>query len=305
MLGPMRSILFVPGTRPDRFSKALASGADAVVFDLEDGVETGQKDKGRALVAELFRNAVRNAVATSSTASSTTPRDQTIRLVRFNEVLTPDGDKDLDVFVGLGGFDGVVLPKAESPAALEHVARAFRTRAPSRTAPPLIPLLETPRGILQAEAIAGADAEIPAMLLGAEDLTARLAIPRTIDGEELLFARSKVVLAAAIAGADAIDAVFTNISDLAGLRRDCERARALGFRGKISIHPAHVAVINDVFQPPASEVERARRIIEASEVARVAGEGVTTLDHEMIERPVVERARRVLALAARWKKESL
>jgi citrate lyase subunit beta / citryl-CoA lyase len=286
----MRSVLFVPGTRPDRFPKALASGTDAVVFDLEDGVEASQKDKARAQVAEFFR------------AGPATPTPA-LRLVRFNEVLTPEGEKDLDAFVGLTGFDAVVLPKIESAAALEHVAKAFRTRAASRTAPPLIPLFETPRGILQAEAIAAADVEIPAILLGAEDLTARLAIPRTLDGEELIFARSKVVLAAALVGADAIDAVFTNIADLAGLRRDCERARALGLRGKISIHPAHVPVINEVFAPSAGEVERAQRVIAAFDAARASGEGVTTLDHEMIERPVVERARRVIALAARWTKE--
>lgn len=290
MLGPMRSILFVPGTRQDRFSKALASGADAVVFDLEDGVEASQKDKARALVAEFF-------------AADDTTATQALRLVRFNEVQTPDGDRDLEAFVGTSGFDAVVLPKIETAAALEHVANAFRTRASSRPAPPLIPLFETPRGILQAEAIAEADADIPAILLGAEDLTARLAIPRTLEGEELIFARSKVVLTAALVGADAIDAVFTNIADLAGLRRDCERARALGLRGKISIHPAHVPVINEVFAPSAAEVERARRVIEAFNIARASGEGVTTLDHEMIERPVVERARRVIALAARWTKE--
>ena len=286
----MRSVLFVPGTRPDRFPKALASGTDAVVFDLEDGVEASQKDKARAQVAAYFR-------AEPATDA------QALRLVRFNEVLTPEGEKDLDAFVGLTGFDAVVLPKIESAAALEHVAKAFRTRAASRTAPPLIPLFETPRGILQAEAIAAADVEIPAILLGAEDLTARLAIPRTLDGEELIFARSKGVLAAALVGADAIDAVFTNITDLAGLRRDCERGRARGLRGQISIHPSHVPVINEVFAPSADEVARAQRVIAAFDAARASGEGVTTLDQEMIERPVVERARRVIALAARWTKE--
>lgn len=282
-MGPLRSVLFVPGTRQDRFEKALSSGADAVVFDLEDGVATGQKDRARSIVADFLQ----------------TPRAGTLRLVRFNAVNTPDGDADLEQFVGADGFDAVVLPKVESAASIEHVARAFTTGAPSRTAPPIIPLLETPRGILRAEAIAGAAATVPALLLGAEDLTARLAVPRTLEGEELIFARSQVVLAAAIAGADAIDAVFTNVGDLASLRRDCERGRAFGFRGKIAIHPAHVPTINEVFSPTSAEVDHARRVIETFETARAGGEGVTTLENEMIERPIVERARRLIALAER------
>ena len=283
MIGPLRSVLFVPGTRDDRFAKALSSGADAVVFDLEDGVAAGQKDRGRGILADFFQ----------------TPRGSALRCVRFNAVNTPDGDADLERFLGVDGFDAVVLPKVENAAAIEHVARAFATRAAARRAPPIIPLLETPRGILRAEAISSAAATVPALLLGAEDLTARLAVPRTLEGEELIFARSQVVLAAAVAGADAIDAVFTNVADLASLRRDCERGRAFGFRGKIAIHPSHVPTINEVFSPTSAEVDHARRVIEAFEDARAGGEGVTTLDDEMIERPVVERARRVIALAER------
>ncbi|MBI4265274.1 MAG: CoA ester lyase [Acidobacteria bacterium] len=282
-LGPLRSILFVPGTRQDRFAKAMAAGADAVVFDLEDGVAADQKPRARALVAAFLQ----------------TPDARTARLVRLNAVGTPEGDEDLALFSTAGGFDAVVLPKVESPAAIERVARAFAASAPPRAVPPIVPLLETPRGVLHAEAVANAQAEVPAILLGAEDLTARLAIPRTLDGEELLFARSQVVLAAASVGADAIDAVFTAIGDLAALRRDCARGRALGFRGKIAIHPSHVPVINEVFSPSAAEVEQARRVIDAFEAARAGGEGVTTLDDEMIERPVVERARRLLQLADR------
>src|SRR5688572_5413101 len=116
MLGPMRSILYVPGTRQDRFLKALASGADAVVFDLEDGVAADQKGKARAFVADFFA------------AASATPPTPALRLLRFNQVHTPEGDRDLEFFVGREGFDAVVLPKVETAAVIEHVAQVFHTR---------------------------------------------------------------------------------------------------------------------------------------------------------------------------------
>lgn len=284
MVGPIRSILFVPGIRQDRFAKAMNAGADAVVFDLEDSVEAAQKTKARSLVAEFL----------------STPGSEALRLVRFNPVHTADGEADLECFSGAAGFDGVLLPKVETVGAVERVARVFGRRAPSGAVPPLLLLLETPRAILRAAEIAAADASVAALLFGAEDFTAQLAVERTIDGEELLFARSQIVLAAAAAGADAIDAIVTDLNDLALLRRDCERARALGFRGKMAIHPRQVAVINEVFTPSAADVDRARRLIDTYEAARSAGAGITTMDGRMVELPIVERARRTLALAARY-----
>ncbi len=285
MLGPIRSLLFVPGTRPDRFEKAMRAGADAVAFDLEDAVDPAHKERARALIAEFL---------------ATPPSTAALRLVRFNAVQTALGAADLEYFRGVEGYDGILLPKVETPGVLETVARVFAGRVPPRRAPPLLPLLESPRAILRAADIAAADAPVAALLFGAEDLTAELAVPRTIDGEELVVARGQVVLAAAAAGAEPIDAVFTNLEDLAGLRRDAERARAAGFRGKMAIHPKQVAVINEVFTPSAADVERARRLVEAFERASAAGEGVTRMGAEMVELPIVERARRTLALAARY-----
>lgn len=283
MIGSIRSLLFVPGTRQDRFAKAMNAGADAVVFDLEDGVEAGRKLQARALVAEFLA----------------TPGTGALRLVRFNAVQTPDGEADIECFSGTQGYDGVLLPKSDTAGAVEQVARAFARRAPSGAVPPLLLLLETPRAILRAAEIAAADAPVAALLFGAEDYTASLAVERTIDGEELSFARAQIVLAAASVGAEAIDAVCTDFNDADSLRRDCQRARALGFRGKMAIHPRQVDVINQAFTPPAAAVDRARRLIDAYDAARAAGHGVTTLDGRMVELPIVERARRTLALATR------
>ena len=285
MIGPIRSLLFVPGTRQDRFGKAMSAGADAVAFDLEDSVDATQKEKARALIAEFL----------SQRASS-----EFLRFVRFNPVETAAGQADLEFFRDVGGFDGILLPKVETPGMLEAVGRVFGSRALTNEAPPLLPLLESPRAILRAADIAAADAFVAALLFGAEDLTAQLAVPRTIDGEELIFPRAQIALAAAAVGAEAIDAVFTNLDDLVALRRDGERARAMGFRGKMAIHPRQVPVINEVFTPSSADVERARRVVDVYETARAAGEGVTRMDNEMVELPVVERARRTLALAARY-----
>lgn len=286
MLGPIRSLLFVPGTRNDRFGKALTSGADAVAFDLEDSVEATQKEKARTLIAEFLRQpAAPSAV---------------LRFVRFNAVDTAAGQADLEYFRDGNGFDGVLLPKVETPGILETVGRIFGSRALAGRPLPLLALLESPRAILRAADIATADAFVAALLFGAEDLTAQLAVPRTIDGDELVVPRAQVALAAAAVGAQAIDAVFTNLDDLNALERDCARARAVGFHGKMAIHPRQVPVINAAFTPSQAEVERARRVVDAFDAARAAGQGVTRMDNQMVELPIVERARRTLALAARY-----
>jgi citrate lyase beta subunit len=275
-LQPIRSILFVPGNRADRFARAVAAGADAVVFDLEDGVEDGRKADARRAVAEWL---------------VTAPASHTARFVRVNASGSAWQAEDLAWLAGVSGhIEAVVLPKAESPDDVERVAQS----APQGG---VIPLLETARGIIGAAAIAAARARIPALLFGAEDFTAELGIPRTLDGEELLLARSQVVLAAAAIGADAIDAVFVDLAASDQLRQDAVRARALGFRGKMAIHPDQVATINDVFSPSADEVGRARRLIAAADAARRQGDGAFRFENRMVDAPVVARARRVLALA--------
>jgi citrate lyase subunit beta/citryl-CoA lyase len=278
MLGPIRSILFVPGARPDRFAKAEAAGADAVVFDLEDSVDAAGKQAAREAIAAYLSSA----------------SNGTARIVRFNAATSAEGERDIAFFHGKTGFDAIVLPKIEGADVVEQVARAFSHRD---TPTPIIPLIETPLGILRALDIVTAQAQVPAILFGAEDLTARLGTPRTVDGDELLFARGQLAMAAALVDAEAIDAVYTNVKDLAALRRDAERARGLGFRGKMAIHPAQIPVIHEVFTPSPADVERARRVVAAWDAAQAAGEAITRLGDEMIELPIVERARRVLARA--------
>ena len=256
----------------------MEAGADAMVLDLEDAVEATRKADARSAIAGWL---------TSSPASTS----QTARFVRVNGVRTAWIDDDLKWLASVADhIDAVVVPKTESEQDIERVASA----APDRR---VIPLLETSRGIVGAAAIAGANAEIPALLFGAEDLTAELGIPRTLVGDEILFARSQVVLAAAMIGADAVDAVFVDFRAHDRLRQDAVRARALGFRGKMAIHPGQVQIINDVFSPTAEEIAEAKRILEADGAARARGEGVYRLDDRMVDAPIVARAKRLLARA--------
>ena len=271
----LRSLLFVPGTRPDRFASALASGADAIVFDLEDSVDPTRKTEARTAVAAFL---------------SQPPSTSAALLVRVNSFGTAWYGQDIESVGGLQSVRAIVLPKAEVPA---HVAAAAKATISGR----VIPLIETAGGVLNAASIAAAAESIPALLFGAEDLTAQIGIPRTIDGDELVFARSHVVLAATSVGADAIDAVFINITALDDLRRDALRARAMGFRGKMAIHPSQIPVIHEVFSPSPEERAHAQRIVDAFERAQAQGEAVIRLDDRMIDMPVVVRAKRLLALS--------
>ena len=267
-------MLFVPGTRPERFGSAIASGADAVIFDLEDSVDPSRKAEARASVVAFLWQA---------------PPTSVTLFVRVNGFESPWFFEDMDAVGGLQAIYAVVLPKAEVPG---HVGGAAQHSVSGR----VIPLIETARGVLNAAAIASADASVPAILFGAEDLTAQIGVPRTIDGDELLFARSQVIMAATSVGADAIDAVVIDIKALDDLRHDALRARALGFRGKMAIHPSQIPVIHEVFSPSADELARATLIVEAFEQAAARGEGVIRLDDRMIDMPVVQRAKRLLGL---------
>lgn len=273
-----RSVLFVPGTSRERFPKAFASGADAVVLDLEDGVDAARKAEAREAVGEWLATAPANGPA---------------RLVRVNGAASEFIDDDLDWLSSIEGlYDALVLPKVETPDEIAGIA----SRAEST---PIVPLLETARAILHARDIVTAGPVIPAVLFGAEDLTAELGIPRTVEGDELIVARGLVVLAAVSVGADPIDAVLVDIENPERLRKDAMRARAVGFTGKMAIHPDQVSVINETFSPSAEELASARRILEAAEAAHEEGEGAFRLDGRMVDAPVIRRAQRVLALADR------
>ncbi len=287
MMQVMRSLLFVPGTRERSFAKAVTSGADAVILDLEDSVAPARKEEAREAVARF--------VASESAKSCRL-------LVRINGVDTAYFTDDLRLVCGLRSVAGVLVPKVEASAAVRVVAQALGGAGEDVNSRRLVyPIVETARGILTAAEIVQADARVAGLIFGAEDLTAELQVPRTVEGEELLFARSQVVIAAAAGRVDAIDAVLTDLEDEAALRRDCQRARALGFRAKLAVHPCQVRVINEAFSPTAEEIVLARQIVEKHREADERGEGAVRLGAAMLDRPVLLRALRAIAFAEQFR----
>jgi len=269
---PCRSVLFVPGDRPDRCDKAMAAGADAVCVDLEDAVAPTAKAGARDSVAAFL--------ARCDTAGH--GRRPPV-IVRVNEPGSNEGRMDAAALGGCPQPDAFMIPKV---AAADGIRRAQQLLGEDI---PLLPIIETGRALENAADIGMASPAVAALMFGGFDLSAELGAEP--EWEPLLYARSRVVHAAALGGLDVIDMPSRDFRDVWRLRTEAERARRLGFTGKVAIHPAQVPVIHDVFTPSPEEVEQARRIIEAD---RGAGGGAVSLDGRMVDRPVVEAARRVL-----------
>lgn len=270
-----RSVLFVPAVRPDRFAKAVATGADAVCIDLEDGVSVEQKDEARdnalALLAEH-------------------PACRAEVMLRINEPGSDLGERDLAALVGAGvAPDSLMVPKVSGPEALTSLERRL---GPALAGLPLIVQIETARGLAAAETIATASPNVAVLFFGAVDLSAELGC--AIEWDALLYARSRVVAAAALVGVDAMDTPFMDVSDPDQLGEEAQAVQRLGFTGKAAIHPTQVPVIQGAFSPDAAAVAWARRMVEAYE-ANLGG--VLLVDGKLIERPVIASAQRILAIA--------
>ena len=267
--------MFVPAVRPDRFAKAVATGADAVCIDLEDGVSVEQKDEARdnalALLAEH-------------------PACRAEVMLRINEPGSDLGERDLAALVGAGvAPDSLMVPKVSGPEALTSLERRL---GPALAGLPLIVQIETARGLAAAETIATASPNVAVLFFGAVDLSAELGC--AIEWDALLYARSRVVAAAALVGVDAMDTPFMDVSDPDQLGEEAQAVQRLGFTGKAAIHPTQVPVIQGAFSPDAAAVAWARRMVEAYE-ANLGG--VLLVDGKLIERPVIASAQRILAIA--------
>ncbi len=274
----LRSLLFVPGDRPERFAKAAASGADALILDLEDAVAPGAKPAARAAVAEHLRG----------------PRDGAAVFVRVNPLGTVLCVEDLAALAGLRPA-AIVLPKAEGAASV----RALHDRlAAAGIAAPILPIAtETPAAIFQLGSYAGCGVPLAGLTWGAEDLPAAIgaATSREDDGRftpPYELARSLTLFGAHAAGVAAIETVYPAFRDLDGLDAYARRAARDGFTGMMAIHPAQVATINAAFTPTDDQVAHARRVIAAFDAA--PGAGVLQLDGRMIDAPHLVQARRLL-----------
>lgn len=269
-----RSLLFSPGDRPEMLRKAPLTGADVVIFDLEDAVAPSRKAEAR------------EAVETVLTDEAFDPACEVC--VRVNQ--DPAGiDDDLAAIAPATRLDTIMVPKVDSAADIETLDRLL---AEHDLNVPVIALVETARGILNAAAISDQD-PVDGLAFGAEDLSADIGATRTTAGQEVEYARQHVVIAAAAAEVDAIDTVYTDIDDLDGLREDTQVAVQLGYDGKPAIHPDQVPVINEAFTPEPDQIDWARRVLEAREAADESGRGVFRVEGEMIDAPLVTRAERI------------
>ena len=277
---PRRSVLFMPGSNARAMDKARSLPADAVIFDLEDAVAPDAKEQARAQ-------------AIAAVGAGGYGRREVI--VRVNTSATPWGRADLAA-VATSGADAVLLPKVESPDTV-HEALGTLAAAGAPAGLSLWCMLETPRGILNAAAIATASPRVAALVMGTSDLTKDLHARHTRDRVPLLASLELCVLAARAAGVAALDGVHLDLDDAAGFEAACRQAADLGFDGKTLIHPKTIAKANEVFAPAASDVEWSRRVMAAYADATAQGRGVFVLDGRLIENLHVEDARRVVALA--------
>lgn len=275
---PRRSLLFVPALRPDRFAKALESGTDIVCIDMEDAVALERKDEGRAATLPLFRERSHPHVE---------------QMVRINGLSTYHGLKDLQALIECASPPpSIMIPKIRSAEEVQLIDALLST-GPARQIRFCV-IIETNQGLERAVDIARASARIDSMILGAVDMSADLRCVKA--WEPLLYARSRLVHAAASAGIDLLDVPYLNLDDASGLQAESTACARLGFTGKASIHPSQIPVIHDAFTPSQPQIEKARKVCAAFEAS---SSGLVVVDNELIELPVVRSYYRMLAIAER------
>ena len=292
----LRCPLFIPGNRADMLSKAGRYSPSAYVPDLEDSVPVSHKMEAR----EVLRDALPELIGLGRSV-----------IPRVNSLMTGWAEGDLAA-VARPGIVGISIGKITDDSDVAVVARMLgeleKARGIDEGSIGILPWLETARAIVNSYAICSASERVRWVAFGAEDFTADMGISREVDeqagetgrveeyGEaSLLYARSAVAVAARAAGAVALDTPYVRFRDEGGLRRESRLARRLGYKGKFAIHPAQIDTINEIFVPTSEEVARAKRIIEAADLAAQEGRGSLDVDGEMVDAPVVARARNVMA----------
>ena len=283
----MRSWMFVPGHQGRMIDKAYELKLDVAMFDLEDGVPPAEKDTARTMMAGTLAR----------------PSDRMLRFVRIHPIGSKEIEKDLCA-VMRPGLDGLTLTKVNCPGDVSQVSAILDEREEGaglqRGTVRLLATIESARGLIQAPAIAASTPRLVGLMFGAEDFAMDLGLFNVRQGEagDFLYARSALVVAAASERLQAIDRVYLDIRNLAGLEEDTRLARDLGFTGKALIHPAQIEVVERVFHPTDAEIAHAQRVVAAFEAAEAAGAGAVAVDGQMVDLPVVERARRVLQLGS-------
>ncbi|NHJ40045.1 MAG: hypothetical protein FK731_08430 [Asgard group archaeon] len=288
-----RSRLYIPGNNPAMIRNAPLFGADQVIFDLEDGVAINQKDTARLLI----RNALKQL-----------DFGDTEITVRINGLDTEYFEKDIQEIIPAKPY-AIVFPKAEDEKQMLEVCDLMAIQEEKNDMPigtiKLMPIIESAWGILRVDRIAIACDRLVGISPGGEDLTADLGAERTEEGEELLYIRSRMVLAARAAGIQVYDTIYPNVRDTEGLYKQTLKIVKMGFDGKACIHPCQIEPIHRAFMPTEQQIENAERIVEAYKRAQDEGIGVICVDNRMIDVPVVKRSERILKRAEAARKRDL
>jgi citrate lyase subunit beta / citryl-CoA lyase len=279
-----RTWMFVPGSQERRLQKVKDLPADVLIYDLEDAVAASEKEKARKMVRQALRE---NA--------------EKVNFVRINDPSTPYFLADLQEIVA-EGLAGIILPKAAKKEDVILVDRLLGQLEEGKNLPRgsirIVPLIESALGLQHAYEIATASDRVIRLAFGSVDFTLDIGAKLTKEGTELLYARSQLVVASRAAGIEGpIDAVYIHIRDLEGLQQETRFAKQLGFQGKMVIHPEQIPIVNKIFTPTAEEVEEAKAIVDAFAEAVAAGSGAIQWNGKMIDYPVAERAKRIVAQA--------
>ncbi|OPJ56453.1 citrate (pro-3S)-lyase subunit beta [Alkalithermobacter paradoxus] len=285
MLKLRRTMMYVPGNNPSMVKDAHIFGADTVMFDLEDSVSINEKDSARFLIYNALRNI---------------DYEGTEIAVRINGLDTPFGLQDLEAIVRAKP-DIIRLPKTETPQdviEVEKIIEGIEKKIGMEVGTiKMMAAVESALGIINAHQIATASSRLVGIAIGAEDFVTDMKTTRSLDGVELLTARSQLLLAARAAGIYALDTVFSDVNDEEGFANEVKHIKQLGFDGKSVINPRQIDIVHDIYTPTDKEIEKSIRIINASKEALKKGLGVVSLDGKMIDKPIIERAERVLTLA--------
>lgn len=276
-LGRLRSMLFAPAVRPDFVARLAERGADTVVIDCEDATPPDKKAEGRRTVIELAPV----LAATCKVIARINPPSTEWFAADINDGLCPQ-------------LSAVIVPKVESLEALDQVCRALAAAGLAELG--VVAGIETALGVADSRALL-AHPQVVAGYFGAEDFIADMGGVRTSSNLEVIYARSAVALAGRLAGVPVLDQVVTDFRDDERFIREAAEARALGYAGKLCIHPGQVALANAAFVPSAAEVDRARRLLAAYEAASARGVAAIDFEGQMVDEPLAAQARRVLALA--------
>ncbi|MCK4357189.1 MAG: HpcH/HpaI aldolase/citrate lyase family protein [Candidatus Cloacimonetes bacterium] len=279
-----RTRLYMPGNNPNLLQNIGVFSADTVILDLEDAVAPSEKDAARILVKYALKN-----VNFGNSEKG----------VRINPLDTPFGKEDAEMAVQARA-EIIFLPKTEDIESVLELANIIGKKEIW-----ISPIIETAKGVLNANEIASASSKVVMICFGAEDFTRDIGAERTKEGKELFWARSMIVMAAKANGIQASDTVFSNVDDIESLEKETIFIKSLGFDGKGVIHPGQIEPINKVFKPTEEEIDYAKKVLEALETAKKQGKGTASLGRKMIDKPVADRARRIIRMSVERKAGSV